>query len=66
MTDTKTMPPLGAGSVDLSALHAADKRNADLTEAVEKARVAVVQREAPDAPAEPEAPAAKPAATDKP
>jgi hypothetical protein len=56
MTETRTMPPLGGGSVDLDALHAADAKGADLAAAIEQARVAVPA--APPAP--PPAPPAKP------
>lgn len=39
MTKARKMPPLGAGSVDLDAVHAADRRGEDLHKAIEQARV---------------------------
>lgn len=38
MKNERKVPPLGAGSIDLDVLHAADKKGHDPTEALEKAR----------------------------
>lgn len=42
MTETRKCPPLGTGSVDFGALHAADARNEDLVEAIEEATTYVL------------------------
>lgn len=41
MTEERTMPLLGAGSIDLAAVHAADARGHDLDKAIDKARTTV-------------------------
>lgn len=56
MTKTRKMPPLGAGSIDLDALHAADRRGEDLAQAIEKARVKVEEPAQAAPPPEPPAP----------
>lgn len=37
MTKDRTCPPMGGGSIDLSAIHAADAKGADLTQAIAEA-----------------------------
>lgn len=51
MTKDRTCPPMGGGSIDLSAIHAADAKGADLTEAVAAATTSNAPQRASDAPA---------------
>jgi len=50
MTKAVTCPPMGAGSVDLSVIHEADAKGADLTKAVIEATTPVSPQRASDAP----------------
>jgi hypothetical protein len=68
MTETRSMPPLGGGSIDFNAVHDADAKGAELTGAIEKAAIPVEgpaeapkAHEAPDAGTTPKPTAPKPA-----
>lgn len=50
MTETRKCPAFGAGSVDFDAIHEADAKGKNLSEAIEAARVKV---DAPHIPADP-------------
>jgi ribosomal protein L12E/L44/L45/RPP1/RPP2 len=65
MKNSRSCPPFGAGSVDFSAVHAADAAGKDLTKAIEAAKSrSAAPATAPAASAESKAkPAPKPDAT---
>lgn len=50
MTKDRTCPPMGGGSIDLSAIHAADAKGADLAQAIAEATAITSPQPATDAP----------------